>query len=140
MVADKDIKCFKIVRKNFCSIFFLKQYILNKTETDFIGEPQEYVSFTKINHGIHSYGYECDVSIYDKYYISVGTRNNENDWELFEIEDIATSIVLDCIIPRGSSYYKNEYGVYVSDAITPVGVVKTEDFNLLRHKNTVSKC
>lgn len=135
MVADKDIKCFKIVRKNFRSVFFYKQYILYKTETDFIEEPQEYMSFTKINHGIHSYGYECDVFLYEKYYIGVGARKNESDLELFEVEDIGESIVLDCIIPKGSSYYKNEYGLYVSDAITPVGVVKTEDFNLLRSRN-----
>lgn len=116
-IAEKDIPVFKILRRDLVSAYFNFPY--NIGETYKIREinvhywdifEDEYV----IRAGFHSYDPSLVIAVSDTYILKVLLISR--GYRLDHFNAISFKIV-DCIIPEGSKYYKNEYGEIVSDCI-----------------------
>ena len=132
MTADKDIPVFKIVhdadeRPGYVSYYYGAFYIEGQESTSYLEEPLtgQKKSYS-VNHGIHSYGSDIvkvslgwHIGEIRVYVIFLGECLDAciYDQEYINAKDIYR---LDCIIPKGSKYYLNEYGEYVSNKIIPV--------------------
>lgn len=139
LIADKDIHVFKICKKRmFNSNVVLPYFYSSKTKYQ-VGKTYESdrsieilkerkvlsiltIKVNSIFNGIHSYSCDCFII---------------PDGGVFIITDIFGSalqtytsnvaVVVKCSIPKGTAYYVNEHGEYVSDKI------KIENFTDLNH-------
>ena len=123
-IANENIEVFKIVENicddHFKSIYQWFRYVIgNEYEQEIENEERDvFINlnrsttekvFTRllISKGLHSYSSK-DVEIYSTgKYIEVIGRNRVND-SIF-IKNHANMYKLNCIIPKGSEYYENEY-------------------------------
>ena len=120
MVADKDIPCTKIMKKlrgNLCSLYYGKYYKLGETysmESEIAVCHHYYDSFGcvqyEIDYGFHSY--RPDIwRIYKNKKFELFVN------ECFESMLMPIDVIVDCIIPKGTVYYENEAGEFVSERI-----------------------
>lgn len=124
--AEEDIEVFKIAidnRERIVSYFYYKEYNVGKTYKMDFNEKPFFVSASKlfnIDSGFHSYSTKCriNLNVYDNGYILdiifYGT--------LLQSYSHVGLVKLNCIIPKGSHYYENEYGEIVSDSLKIVSV------------------
>lgn len=136
IIADEDIKVFKIVNRNLTSVYEDFQYEIEreyKLMEPIVLEIGSTAGMWLINKGFHSYCFET-VKIYVDYYsnifshetiqeISIYTKFGRNDKF---VGDIGKYIIAECIIPKGSTYYINEFGEIVSDKISITGIREIE--------------
>jgi hypothetical protein len=120
--ANRDIDVFKICSispdNKVFSVYWGKQYKLNtayvlpielEVETmELIGEEIQTISYS-IHQAFHSYSSSCKKIV-------------ENSITIWHSTTFLDSYSLDCVevlgfIPKGSTYYINEWGEYVSNAI-----------------------
>ena len=95
---------------------------------DCLGEPVDdsvgdFLSLWTINNGIHSYSTRCLMGVNGiRLYV-----NSPVDRLFLDYWDISCDVrFMDCIIPKGTKYYLNEVGEYVSEQL----VVKKEVDNI----------
>ena len=115
LVAKRDIPITKILAPNMCAYFFRGfQYDLHKQYLTELKEPRWDCVLDKyiINHGFHSYSKKVKMAIDEDYihvfYPSCGVA-------LAVYSSVAN--IVNGIIPKGSHYYLNDDGEYVSDSI-----------------------
>ena len=124
-VAEEDIPVFKVVRKNSLLSYYTDYpYILNEIHTtepikinhSLVYHGEEW----KIEKGFHSYSVECITEI------ARGARgwnikvyDSDKKTVLLDYYEMSSTCKLECIIPKGSLYYVNEWGEYVSESILP---------------------
>lgn len=127
-VAEEDIPVFKVVRKIPLSSYYTNYlYILNEVHTtepikinhSLIYHGEEW----KIQKGFHSYSVECTTEISCGQNIQV--YSSDDDAILLDYYKMSNTCKLECLIPKGSLYYVNEWGEYVSESILPF---KTENW------------
>lgn len=83
-----------------------------------------------INHGFHSYSVKVKIRKRDSQLLNaiLNSRYADGFLKTFKHPNrgIGNMAVADCIIPKGSAYYLNSYGEYVSDSIKIINVYKIE--------------
>jgi len=129
LLADKDIHVFKICKKCRSNsnvvlpYFYSEKAVYQDGKTYESDRPIEILkehkvlslSLIKVNsilNGIHSYSCDCVIlhygdvfAITDKYGSTLETYKSN------------VAVVVECSIPKGTAYYVNEHGEYVSDKI-----------------------
>ena len=131
-IADNDIECFKIVLQDGSNTIYSYyqefKYELNKlykTELNFIKHRS--LGYTSILQGFHSYSNELkyDITYYNLIpLIKVFNDKTDNTFQAYMVHStlsnkniLAKSVIANCIIPKGSTYYVNEHGEIVSNQI-----------------------
>ena len=103
LIAKEDITCYKVIHKNFTSLYYSFQYVVGElVKSDIVIEstPEDY---DIIDVGLHSY---TDLQI------AIKTHNAGVNIYL------AAPIIVECIIPEGSEYYENPFDrEYVSNQL-----------------------
>lgn len=143
-VADEDIEVFKVVRKIPCDGFMeLKPWFFTAREAygsvsrngkayiigDGLHTMNSNLFFEKgkgtetyCNEAFHSYSKDFfDVKVTDKY-VNLYAKGTINCIDFYKSK---TSLVMDCIIPKGTKYAVNELGEVVSESIKVVRFSKT---------------
>ena len=137
-VAKEDIKTFKVGMKMgdnyFKSYYFTHLYKpLQKYETEMCVLDTKEDGFA-ITHGFHSYDPEfCKISLgkivigkcWDVFYVNKETMKLLNWYTDF----LCKLLVAECIIPKGTTYYENEHGEIVSEAIIIKQLKPIEEWN-----------
>ena len=128
-IAEDDIPVFKVVRKHFLLSYYTNYpYILNEVHTTepiktdhslfYIGEEW------KIQKGFHSYSVGCTTKIVQGVHEwNIRVYDSDKNTVLLDYYEMSSTCKLECLIPKGTLYYVNEYGEYVSESILPL---KTE--------------
>ena len=133
--ADKPIKTFKICRKSdeqVVSFYMGKEYDVGETYSGkFDPSETENIFNNGIKTGFHSYNSENTIVKKRKMFSTFDNEDDDADWDDFSwievfgmdrfhldhfmnTEDV---VLVECTIPEGSTYYENENGEIVSDAI-----------------------
>ena len=132
-IAEEDIPCFKIVCNGFKCVHAVyrnttyeigKTYTLTKTIPFGILDGTTY---GKIEFGFHSYHPSVVFVKKDDKYGGILSIRNERMRELdyFPLKLYGNSLLrVDCVIPKGSEYYLNDRGEYVSNQIKIVEITK----------------
>lgn len=120
-VAEEDIKVFKIGERYegmFCSMYKGFKYQLNQLYTSCCIdiEFQDYNDRFVGSRGFHSYDpsmayLEISKNVIPRW--SVRTRQGALDFDTGD----ANYVKAECIIPKGSEYYENEWGEIISNQI-----------------------
>ena len=110
-LAKKDIPVYKIVKSNLQAYYFQEfKYAVGETFYSIMGwiDFQVYGvhAFWQIGHGLHSYSYECPM---EGPYVYNPTRTRRLSGYVH-----CKTAKLHCVIPKGSTYYVNNDGEYVS--------------------------
>jgi hypothetical protein len=130
IVSKKDIPVFKIglqkkSSKKIYSYFQFMEYELGmtyKSNINIIDYDRWFrPDFISILEGLHSYSMDVDVVKYGGLYIKTVIKRNGNDklLERYSINKIDeyNLVIMDCIVPKGATYYINEDGEVVSNLI-----------------------
>ena len=115
LVAKRDIPIVKILAPNMCAYFFRGfQYDLNKRYLTKLEKPKWNLLHDNyiINHGFHSYSKKVKMAI-DEDYIHVFYPSCGVYMTVYS----SVANIVNGIIPKGSHYYLNDDGEYVSDSI-----------------------
>ena len=138
-IAEEDIEVFKVVKRNyspeepnsFISLYFYHPYKLGETYESEIKIKINYDNdgTVSINKALHSYSAkDCHISYVifnDEYSIAF----SYSDGRTLIDDDIPNDIEivrLNCVIPKGATYYKNRVGEFASDKLR---VVSAENIN-----------
>ena len=130
-VATEDIETFKVVKKyDECFVPLYFQCVcyavgvpLSMSSNKLTLLMDSWKPVGVINQGFHSYSKSCkirfgtNIIVDDLTQIEIGSNK---DWLLDCIVYTDNLHYLECIIPKGSHYYVNSHGEYVSDAILPI--------------------
>ena len=119
-IAKEDIKVFKIVwfiEGNHMSYFYKDCYwAINEKKTLKIKTCKKRDNVLKITKGLHSYSNNCKILVKGMLLKCV-----LNDVKIFACPYRGSLLhKMNCIIPKGSTYYLNSYDEYVSDALIPI--------------------
>lgn len=121
-VAEEDIPVFKIVKKDLQAYYQEFQYSIGEVfKTEMSVPMYSPLKLGYINEGFHSYSSKkCDIEAIERYkftepYISVF-------YGKYRLDSYMDACILECVIPKGSIYYLNHKGEYVSNKIKPVKV------------------
>ena len=119
-IADKDISVFKIVTPKLEAFFHRGfQYEIGVLSVSTLVKP----IFKAIDKGLHSYSSNLIITNdnFSNYYRCRAIRIWLSDSYFIEYpDDPDLTIKMDCIIPKGSTYYLNEYGEYISNYLKPL--------------------
>lgn len=139
--ADDDIIVYKIVSnfdKSICSYFVFFMYEPNKVYAqDYDVTPvsrKEWEDYT-IEAGFHSYDGKCEVGVFrhrtDSLIVhSSPDAEDSEGCQYCQQEILGIITAAECVIPKGSAYYKNERDEIVSDKIKMTG--RTISINAIR--------
>ena len=84
--------------------------------------------------GFNSYSTECKITRKEQTTVSGGKKKNEievyspDGKELVECYELDNLLMIDCVILKGTAYYVNELGEYVSESIKPIRITDAADF------------
>lgn len=122
-IAEKDIAVFKIVRKSrtnkFLSYYYSKHWILkSKQESEILKHPSNYEDFIEIHIGLHSYDSSIVKIVKDFLMFKIDSYFSFVPLDSFFYTEKAYK--MDCVIPKGSTYYENVRGEIVSEALIPI--------------------
>ena len=125
MVAEKDIKVFKVVYvfpSGIYSPFRNYEYQIGKEEKSEF-QIVRFLTEYMITSGLHSYSSKCQI-----HYGFVGhdvlSPNGANIGVYRDQFPRSITCVLQCLIPKGSKYYINELGECVSNKLIPVKLIE----------------
>lgn len=133
-VAKSDIKVAKFVVSNYRCLFYTPYYrqevAMGEIKTSELGEPHRVGDvddgFYAITDGLHSYGTNVDIVVQNNRIDIIWNGERLDYW--FDTYNDFKVYIVECVIPKGSSYYVNECNEYVSDKLKYVNVVSsTED-------------
>ena len=119
-LAEEDIPVFKIVRKSLRAYYQEFQYSIGRVFKTEINVPifNSYEIFF-INEGFHSYSAkECTAITTEESYKPIIKVYHT----FYKLGSYIDACILECVIPKGSVYYLNGRGEYVSDHILPLKV------------------
>lgn len=116
-IAEEDIKVFKlcIFIRSIISYYNGFTYELNKVYKlgeDIVPSFSTFNLEYEISEGFHSYANDCQISKRRWHYIV--TSPTDKALDCYGKDDL---VLVRGYIPKGSHYYLNAYGEYVSDAI-----------------------
>lgn len=125
-IAEEDIIVYKVMllrdgyRNELISFYYSKRYVIGKEyieETETV-EPV-YLYHYSINKGFHSYSLEktTEKECYNYCQIWSGTTLLDYVNLGIDVHYGETLVAVECIIPKGSTYYENDLGEIVSDRI-----------------------
>lgn len=128
MVADQDIRVFKICRKevrdgssDVYSAYMYKQYTIDELYSMSEMKVTPISSGFGVSDGFHSYSDDCKVlcseAYYDKLLIRIYSCSRSFMLDYFLSDKNRAIVKCSCTIPKGSKYFKNEDGEIVSDNI-----------------------
>lgn len=129
-IAQEDIPIFKLVCKDKCgAIFSAQRYFVYELDTEYSTELTRRVSpysgnYAFITQGFHSYMpyvklKRCHITLY------VTTCRG---YELVRFNlYLRKMVILQCVIPKGATYYVNASGEVVSNSIKTVKLVPLGD-------------
>lgn len=125
-VAKEDIKIFKLClsMRHLLSYYNGFAYELNKVYelgTDIVPIFSPYRDGYEISIGFHSYANNCQLLDRRWHYIVTSPDNRARD--CYSREDL---VLVRGYIPKGSHYYLNDYGEYVSDKICLTSIEKIQ--------------
>ena len=140
-IARKDVLVRKLVMATespykVVSYFTGFEYELGKTYYD------SYLSIIHANEpqlgacifvGFNSYSTECKITRKEQTTVSGDKKKDEievyspDGGELVECYELDNLLMIDCVIPKGATYYVNELGEYVSESIKPIRIIDAED-------------
>lgn len=116
LVAHRDMVCYKILDYNMCSWIKGFKYTMNKVYKTELGTLEEegpnYIYFTSLDKKIINKHTYCISSGFHSY-----QRNTKQLSRAYHIGWLRIPYIYKCIIPKGSFYYRNQFGEYVSDQI-----------------------
>lgn len=116
-IAKKDIPVFKIVYKNpevgLVSCYRYFRYKVGSIYSSRI-KKKSMVSHVCITNGLHSFSNSCKIIEGDRW-IDINYKTLELDD--YDKDGKLKLYKLECVIPRGSAYYKNDHGEIVSSRL-----------------------
>lgn len=116
IVADKDIKCYKCLQRDFRSPCYNKLYYLGENISSPLkpyGLGDGFKAMLAVNQGLHSYVSSVR---------AIKRAKEIGGWYNRTLGVGDSPVVVECIIPKGSSLYYNGLE-YVSDNLTPMKVI-----------------
>ena len=145
MVADEDIRVYKVMEqmpgsRTFDSLYYHKSYEVGqvyKTVIKPIYNNIECLYRTRIENGFHSYDRSKTEIKDDSISWHINVKNREDIsidilWYSNSLLKYRNIVAVECIIPKGSKYYENDFGEIVSDQIIITdNILKKCDFNVL---------
>ena len=123
-LAEEDIPVFKIVRRNLKAYYRNFHYSIGEVFKTEISVPMySPCKVFYIEEGFHSYSnQECKTAITETLSEPIITVFHMFHGELYRLDSYIDACILECVIPKGSIYYINPRGEYVSDKIKPIKV------------------
>lgn len=144
-IAEEDIPTFKIVKgtggHKFLPIYFPNVYYVigvvqqSLKELTVLDGTWAYAGSGVINEGFHSYKENYIATEFSGLAIWVMSKS----YALDHIVRDGEYYKLSCVIPKGATYYENEHGEFVSNAILPVDATFVGKINLMERRNRVEK-
>ena len=143
-IADKDIYCKKIIAYHPTESYYYPFYVpygnikrqkVGDTYTSEIAiknitRQVDKLQHCEIHNGLHCYNWNIRIEPFrcdDGSHIMV-TLNNYNStiyyWHEPQIKRFP--VLVHCMIPKGATYYENEYGEIVTDTLKILGTLKLE--------------
>lgn len=124
--ADRDIPVTKVVKvREDGKIYSLYQdysYELNKLEVENLITRRAHGNMAEIWFAFHSYPSTSTFRFKDNDYVLVDTGKNT----FINTQPNAKLQVMDCVIPKGSIYYRNMYREIASNKIIPKSLRETK--------------
>jgi len=116
-VAHTDMVCYKVLDQNMCSWIQDFEYTINKVYKTELGTLHDAnypgnIYFTSLNERIYYKDVYCIFRGFHSY-----QRNTKQISRIYTQRYTTIPCIYKCIIPKGSLYYKNQWGEYVSDQI-----------------------
>lgn len=132
-IANNDILCYKILKRTensseLMSEYFTFVYELKKLYKTQICTRRSWIDDDKISihEGFHSYSKDVVIKLHN--YKSNATVSVFSGYRLFSHDFInCEPVLVECIIPKGSIYYKNGSNEIVSNQIIINRIVKWEE-------------
>jgi hypothetical protein len=123
-LAEEDIPVFKIVKRNLTAYYRNFHYSIGEVFKTEISVPMySPCKVFYIEEGFHSYSnQECKTAITETLSEPIITVFHMFHGELYRLDAYMDACILECVIPKGSIYYLNHKGEYVSNKIKPVKV------------------
>ena len=140
-IARKDVLVRKLVRvsenpNKVVSYFTEFEYELGKTYYDeelSILNGYGSCHYAGIFVGFNSYSTECKITRKEQTTVSGDKKKDEievyspDGGDLVEYYELDNLLMIDCVIPKGATYYVNELGEYVSESIKPIRIIDAEE-------------
>lgn len=132
-VAEGDISVFKVVRGRYDYgrgvMRYVSLYRLFPYEVGSVYRTEMSVDGFSVSEGFHSY-MSSEVSVVEDGFLSFMVRSSIGGGKklLSASCGIYAMYVMECVIPSGSSYYRNRYGEVVSDCLRVVGCEEISDY------------
>lgn len=139
-VAKDDIHCKKIIAYNSKDKFYfpyyirygeIKRYEIGKTYTsnlEIINVRTSVPNNCYIKDGLHCYSWDVTVLANKNKFcdsvLAVIDKKGGRDYYWFEKPQPGYPILVDCIIPKGATYYKNDRGEIVTDTLKLVKIIE----------------
>lgn len=127
-IAEKDIAVFKIVRESknplekgetFLSYYYPKYWRCNeRQELKIIKRSRDYEDLIEIHIGLHSYDSSMIKIVKDFIIFKINSYISPVPLDSFSYID--NLYKMECVIPKGSTYYENVRGEIVSEALIPI--------------------
>ena len=123
-LAEEDISVFKIVRRHLQAYYQDFQYSIGEVFKTEMSVPLfSPCKVFYIEEGFHSYSnQECKTAFTETLSEPIITVFHVFHGELHRLDSYVDGCILECVIPKGSVYYKNPRGEYVSDKIKPIKI------------------
>ena len=143
--AESDIKVIKILMRGangkFYSPYHSMRYPIGKVRHSVIDNPvcYEHYNAWNIRNGLHSYSTEIKFVVDVHYRLCImpkeGSERNRLDYWYWYPE--AEAVIFEAVIPKGSEYYENEGGEYVSSQLKVVNIIAEIDNKLLIYEDKI---
>lgn len=129
-IATEDIPIYKVLYNTLRSLYRFYEYSLNKVYSMEINSPYEIPSKIRNSHysitlGFHSYSPSMTYTrVYHDLFWTVNSNNKGMILDTFT--NTNNTVKVKGFIPKGSHYYLNENGEYVSDSIVLTEIIKNQ--------------
>ena len=117
LVAHRDMICYKVLDEDMRSWIRGFEYSINKVYRTELGTLCDNslsgnIYFTSLGKRIYSKNVYCIFQGFHSY-----QRNTKQISRIYKARYTRIPCIYKCIIPKGSLYYRNQFGEYVSDQI-----------------------
>ena len=138
LIADKDINVKKVVIKRsddtISSAYMFCEYKLGEVMEVNEMICEYYSQYLCVYEGLHSYHEDTDIyltrgltlGLMPTLYVFSEINGRKLDYFYEDLKSGSRYMEMHCIIPKGSTYYVNEHGEYVSNKLLPVELKEIE--------------
>lgn len=140
-VASKEIHCKKVIAYNTRDEYYfpyyvrygdIKRYEIGKTYTSNLGisniriSQADFLQHCNIEDGLHCYSWDVTVTAnkVDNSAFAVTDKKGGRAYYWFDAPQLRYPVLVDCIIPKGATYYENDYGEIVTDTLKLVKIIE----------------